>query len=56
MALALAFIRTAPCGKADCCWLSYEPDNAVARALYASFGFVETGEWDGAEQIAVLKL
>lgn len=56
VALALAFIRTAPCGKADCCWLSYEPDNAVARALYASFGFVETGEWDGAEQIAVLKL
>lgn len=54
--LALRFIRTFPCGKADFCWLSYEPENAVAKSLYASFGFIETGEKDGEELIAVLKL
>ena len=54
--LALRFIRTFPCGKADFCWLSYEPENAVAKSLYAPFGFIETGEKDGEELIAVLKL
>ena len=54
--LALKFIKTYPCGKADFCWLSYEPENTVAKSLYASFGFIETGEKDGEEQIAVLKL
>ena len=54
--LVLNFIRTFPCGKADSCWLSYEPENAIAKSLYASFGFIETGEKDGEEQIAVLKL
>ena len=41
--LALEFIRTYPCGKADFCWLSYEPENTVAKSLYTSFGFAETG-------------
>lgn len=54
--LALEFIRTFPCGRAEYCWLSYEPENKVARDLYRSFGFVETGEKDGEELIAVLKL
>ena len=54
--LALEFIRTFPCGKADRCWLSYEPENDAARRLYASFGFRETGETDGEEVIAVLEL
>ncbi len=45
--LALEFVRTFPCGKADYCWLSYEPENVVAKELYASFGFSETGEKDG---------
>ena len=54
--LALEFIRSQPCGKAEYCWLSYEPENEVAHHLYRSFGFVETGEWDGEEKIAVLKL
>lgn len=54
--LALDFIRTNPCGKAEYCWLSYHPANEAARALYHSFGFVETGETDGQERIAVLKL
>ena len=49
--LALSFIRTFPCGKADYCWLSYEPENVVAKALYASFGFIETGEKDGENRL-----
>lgn len=54
--LALEFIRTFPCGNAEFCWLSYEPNNKVARDLYRSYGFVETGEKDGEEVIAVLRL
>ncbi|MBE5844483.1 MAG: GNAT family N-acetyltransferase [Butyrivibrio sp.] len=54
--LALIFISTKPCGEAEYCWLSYEPENKVAASLYSSFGFVETGEMDGEEVIAVLKL
>ena len=54
--LALEFIKTFPCGKAEFCWLSYEPENVVARRLYHSFGFIETGEMDGNEIIAALKL
>ena len=54
--LALDFIKTFPCGEAEYCWLSYEPENETARHLYHSFGFEETGEMDGEELIAVLKL
>ena len=58
MKLALDFIRTWPCGQAEYCWLSYEPENEVARKLYQSFGFVEAEKlaegWD--EIPAVLKL
>ena len=56
MQLALDYIRTFPCGKAKSCWLSYEPENEVARKLYASFGFVEHPEFykDGEEMPAIL--
>lgn len=54
--LALEFIKSLLCGKAEYCWLSYEPENDIARNLYHSFGFVETGEMDCNEIIAVLKL
>ena len=50
------FIAGEPCGPAEYCWLSYEPENEAAKALYASFGFRETGERDGEEVIAALKL
>ena len=56
MEAALSYIRTWPCGKAEYCWLSYEPENTVAAGLYRSFGFVENGEMDGDEIVAVLKL
>lgn len=35
--------------------LSYEPDNTVARRLYAALGFVETGEQEGEELVARLQ-
>lgn len=54
--LALDFIRTFPCGRAETCYLSYEPDNARARSLYLSLGFEETGDMDGDETVAVLYL
>ncbi len=54
--LALKFIETWPCGRAEYCWLSYEPENTVARDLYHFFKFYETGEMDEEEIIAVLKL
>lgn len=54
--LAIDFVRTFPCGEAEYCYLSYEPENEVAKKLYASFGFVENGEMDEEEIVAVLKL
>jgi diamine N-acetyltransferase len=36
--------------------LSYHPDNTAARRLYASLGFVETGEVDGHEGVGRLSL
>ena len=36
--------------------ISYEPENNASRKLYASLGFVETGEMLGEEVLAVLKL
>ncbi|SEB06241.1 diamine N-acetyltransferase [Pseudobutyrivibrio sp. ACV-2] len=54
--LALDFIKTYPCGPAEYCWLSYESENQIAKELYASYGFVETGDMDGEELIAVLKI
>ena len=58
MELALEYMRSFPCGKADSIWLSYEPENEVAKKLYASFGFVEQPQWykKGEEMPAILKL
>ena len=48
--------QTFPYGKAEYCWLSYEPENTVAKELYLSSGFIETSDMDGEEVIAILKL
>lgn len=40
----LKYIRSFPAGPAQCCWISYEPDNYVAKGLYESVGFTEIGE------------
>ncbi|PKR76801.1 N-acetyltransferase [Halalkalibacillus sediminis] len=52
----LSYIRTSPQGKAEAVYLSYEPKNEVAKKLYASYGFVETGQVDDGEAIAKLVL
>jgi len=54
--LALDYIRTWPCGEAEYCYLSYEPENEAAAKLYHSMGFEENGEMDGDEIVAVLKI
>lgn len=56
MQCALDFIYTKPCGEGNCIFLSYEPDNIVAKNLYHSFGFIENGEIDGDEVVAILRL
>lgn len=56
MEAALNYIRTRPCGKADCCWISYDPQNTAAKTLYARMGFRENGEMDGDETVSVLPL
>ena len=52
----MAYLRTDPCGHAEYCWLSYEPENEHAARLYKKFGFVENGEICGGEVVAVCKL
>lgn len=54
--MAIDYIKTYPCGKAEYCYLSYEPENTNAKKLYSSFGFVENGEYDEDEVVAILKL
>ena len=58
MKLAIDFIKTYPSGKTDYCWLSYEPENEVARKLYLSLGFEERLDLyeEGMEIPAMLKL
>ena len=56
IAKAIEFVKAFPAGVAEYCWLSYEPENEVAANLYKSFGFIETGDKDGEELIAILKL
>lgn len=56
LAAALEYLRSEPCGHAEYCWLSYEPENTVAKALYGSAGFRENGEICDGETVAVMKL
>ncbi len=56
MEAVLNHVRSFPYGPAAYCWLSYEPDNIAARALYAKYGFLENGELCGDEIVACLKL
>lgn len=53
---AIEYLRSKPCGQAAYCWLSYEPENMAAKALYNSMGFMENGEMCDEEIVAVLKL
>lgn len=53
---AVEYAQSMPCGQAEYCWLSYEPENTVAKSLYNSMGFIENGEMCDEEVVAVLKL
>lgn len=53
---SIEYLRSEPCGRATYCWLSYEPDNVGAKALYNSMGFFENGEMCGEEIVAIMKL
>lgn len=54
--VAIQFVKQFPCGPANYFWLSYEPENQVAKSLYSSSGFYETGERDHGEWIAKFDL
>lgn len=56
MMKALELVRTYPHGEASEIFLSYEPENEVAKALYSSLGFAETGKVEEGELIAKLQL
>lgn len=56
MVKALELIKTFPHGKTSIVALSYEPENVIAKALYDSLGFVETGKIEYGEMISVLTL
>jgi diamine N-acetyltransferase len=54
MRLLIERMRAVPgCGEI---YISYEPENDVARQLYASLGFRINGEIEGGEEVAVLNL
>lgn len=54
--LCLSYLRKRPFGPGEQCWLSYEPENLAAKALYHKFGFRENGQMCGEEIVAAVKL
>ncbi len=56
MTRIMEYIRTFPAGQARYCWIPYEADNIVAKKLYESFGFRDSGEVYNNEPITVLAL
>ena len=54
--LLLDYVLSFPDGKEELWSTSWEPENEVAAKLYRDFGFVENGEKDGDEIVAVMKL
>ncbi len=54
--LLLDYIRSFPDGEEALWSTSWEPGNDVAAKLYHDFGFVENGEKDGDEIVAVFEL
>jgi len=52
MQKVLEYIKSFPHGKASSIYLSYNPKNQVARHLFCSVGFVETGQLTSDEEDA----
>lgn len=53
MAKALEYIKTFPQGEASAVYISFEPTNVIAKNLYASFGFQDTGKVNDADEMIV---
>jgi len=56
LAMVIDEMKKMPNGVVDYIYTSYEPKNVVAKKLYESFGFVETGQVDDGENVARLKI
>ena len=56
MIKAIDIIKEFPCGPAKQIGISYIPNNNIAKKLYASLGFEETGKMEGDEVCASLEL
>lgn len=56
LAQAIELLSTQPHGAAGHIATSFVPGNDVAKRLYTSLGFVETGEFDGDELVAKYEL
>ena len=52
MQVCLGYLSTHPFRPAEKVWLSYDPENQAARALYHKFGFRENGRMCGKEIVA----
>ncbi len=52
----LQYLKRTPMEKAEYCWLSYNPDNTIAKSLYESVGFEANGETLDGEVVLVLSL
>lgn len=50
---AMDFLKSFPYGPANLCWVSYDPNNLVARHLYQRHGFIENGMMADDEVIAI---
>lgn len=53
---AIEYLKTLPHGPGSHIATSFVPGNDVAKDLYVSLGFVETGEYDGDELVARYEL
>ncbi|MFD2044220.1 GNAT family N-acetyltransferase [Ornithinibacillus salinisoli] len=56
MTKAIAYIKSFPQGEATSVYIAYSPDNKVARNLYTSLGFAETGIISNGELVAKLEI
>lgn len=54
--VVMEYIKSSPCGDAEYCWLSYEPENIHGKLVYDKYGFIENGEICGDEIVSVYKL
>ncbi|GGA77621.1 GNAT family N-acetyltransferase [Ornithinibacillus halotolerans] len=56
MKKAVAYLKTFPQGVASSIYISYAPENIVARHLYLNLGFVETGIISEGEIVAKITI